>query len=118
MTWPTTASMCTPFATRLIPFGVAHPLQTVVSTGTLLTLAIVFLLSEFVTIVVGMFAVSDKKHRFLIPWVPTMHFYFPMGTLAAYKAVYELLTQPFYWDKTTHGVFERTEQPIEGEVLL
>lgn len=102
----------------LIPLGVGHPLQNVVGAGTLLTLGIVFLLSELVTIVVGMFAVSDKKHRFLVPWVPTMHFYFPMGTLAAYKAIYELLTQPFYWDKTTHGVFERTEPPISDDPAL
>lgn len=97
----------------LIPLGLPHPLQSVVSTGTFLTLGVVFILSELIAIAVGMFAVSDKKHRFLVPWVPTMHFYFPMGTLAAYKAVYELLTQPFYWDKTAHGVFERTELPLE-----
>lgn len=97
----------------LIPLGLPHPLQTVVSTGTFLTLGVVFILSELIAIAVGMFAVSDKKHRFLVPWVPTMHFYFPMGTLAAYKAIYELLTQPFYWDKTAHGVFERTELPVE-----
>ncbi len=97
----------------LIPLGLPHPLQSVVSTSTLLTLGLMFLVSEVVTVIVGMFAVSDRKHRFLVPWVPTMHFYFPMGTLAAYKAVYELLTQPFYWDKTTHGVFERTEHTVE-----
>ncbi len=100
----------------VIPFGVTHPMQNVVSSGTFLTLGIVFLVSELVTIIVGMFAVSDKKHRFLVPWVPTMHFYFPMGTLAAYKAIYELLTQPFYWDKTTHGVFERTGEAIAQEL--
>jgi len=101
-----------------IPLGVGHPLQAVVSTTTLLTLGAVFLLSELIAITVGMFAVSDRRHRFLMAWVPTMHFYFPMGTLAAYKAVYELLTQPFYWDKTTHGVFERTEQPIDDDPVL
>lgn len=102
----------------VIPLGLNHPLQSVLSTGTLVTLAVVFLLSELISIMVGMFAVSDQKHRFLMAWVPTMHFYFPMGTLAAYKAVYELLTQPFYWDKTTHGVFERTEDPETDDVAL
>ena len=93
----------------LILFGVAHPMLTVVSSNTLMTLGITFILAEVITVAVAAFAVSDKKHRFLIPWVPTMHLYFPMGTLAAYKAFYELLSQPFYWDKTAHGVFERTE---------
>ena len=26
-----------------------------------------------------------------MPWVPTMMFYFPLGTVAAYKALYELV---------------------------
>jgi hypothetical protein len=97
----------------LIPLGVAHPMLAVVSGNTLMTLGVTFILAEIITVAVSAFAVSDKKHRFLIPWVPTMHFYFPMGTLAAYKAFYELLTQPFYWDKTAHGVFERTEDRVE-----
>lgn len=101
----------------LIPFGVNHPIQNVVSNDTLLALGFAFMVSEIITIVVSAFAVSDKKHRFLIPWVPTMHFYFPLATLAAYKAFYELLTQPFYWDKTAHGVFERTEDLVEADAL-
>ena len=102
----------------LIPLGFPHPMQTVVSTGMLLSLGIVFIVAEVVTVAVGIFAISDKSHRFLVPWVPTMHLYFPMGTLAAYKAFYELLTQPFYWDKTAHGVFERTEELVEEEPAL
>lgn len=102
----------------LIPFGVAHPLLDVVHSNILIALGAVFLLAEVITIAVGAFAVSDKKHRFLIPWVPTMHLYFPMGTLAAYKAIYELLTQPFYWDKTTHGVFENTQETDDEVAAL
>ncbi|KPU84137.1 hypothetical protein JI58_05610 [Marinosulfonomonas sp. PRT-SC04] len=86
-----------------------------VSPFTLLALGSGFLVAEVITVAVSAFAVSDKKHRYLIPWVPTMHFYFPMATLASYKAVYELLTQPFYWDKTTHGVFERTQDLAETQ---
>ena len=36
-------------------------------------------------------------------WVPTLFAYFPLGTLAIYKALWETLTRPFYWDKTQHG---------------
>lgn len=39
-------------------------------------------------------------------WVPTLHAYFPLATLAAWKALYELVTRPFYWDKTAHGVVD------------
>ena len=34
---------------------------------------------------------------------PTMLLYFPLATLAAWKAVIELAIAPFYWDKTDHG---------------
>ena len=93
----------------LILFGFDHPILNVVNSNILLGLGVVFFTSEIITIAVGAFAVSDEKHRFLIPWVPTMHFYFPMGTLAAYKAMYELLTQPFFWDKTAHGIYSHTD---------
>ncbi len=39
-------------------------------------------------------------------WLPTMMAYNLMASLAAYKAVYEVLTKPFYWDKTAHGLFD------------
>jgi glycosyltransferase XagB len=40
-------------------------------------------------------------------WVPTLKAYFPLASLAAYKALLELATRPFYWDKTTHGLFDQ-----------
>ncbi len=93
----------------LIPFDIPHPLRGAMADEVFLALGALFLLSEVITISVGVFAVARKKHRFLSLWVPTMHFYFPLGALASYKAFYELMTRPFYWDKTTHGVFSRTE---------
>ena len=49
-------------------------------------------------------AVRGAAHRHLMPWVPSLHFYFPLGCIAAYKALWELVTTPFYWDKTEHGL--------------
>ena len=48
-------------------------------------------------------AASASRRRFLLPFVPTMIFYFPLGVLAAYKALWELCFRPFFWDKTQHG---------------
>ena len=42
-------------------------------------------------------------HRVLWPWIPLLHLYFPLATLAAYKALWEMITRPFFWDKTMHG---------------
>ncbi len=42
-----------------------------------------------------------------------MVFYFPLGVLAAYKALYELVSDPFFWDKTQHGqAVEEVTDPI------
>jgi cellulose synthase/poly-beta-1,6-N-acetylglucosamine synthase-like glycosyltransferase len=87
----------------LILFGLPHPLQQIASDGALLGLASLFALSETIGIIVGMVAVSGKDHRHLMPWVPTLALYFPLGALACYKALYELVVDPFFWDKTQHG---------------
>ncbi|MGR3434152.1 MAG: hypothetical protein ACU0CO_04575 [Shimia sp.] len=33
--------------------------------------------------------------------------YFPLGTAAVYKALWEAARRPFFWDKTSHGVSRR-----------
>lgn len=45
-------------------------------------------------------------HRLSPLWLPTLMAYNLLASLAAYKAVYEVLTKPFYWDKTAHGLFD------------
>lgn len=87
----------------LILFGVQHPVQTLVSTKFLYSLSGLFLLTELIIIVIGLIAVSSPDRRFLMRWVPTMMFYFPLAAIAAYKALYELVFKPYYWDKTQHG---------------
>ncbi|MFT4999159.1 MAG: cellulose synthase/poly-beta-1,6-N-acetylglucosamine synthase-like glycosyltransferase [Planctomycetota bacterium] len=67
-------------------------------------LGVTFVGSEIILALLGVVATSGKNHRFLILWVPTMVFYWPLGTIAAYKAMYEVLFAPFYWDKTKHGI--------------
>ncbi|MBS9716765.1 glycosyltransferase family 2 protein [Pseudohalocynthiibacter aestuariivivens] len=92
----------------LIMFGLSHPLSEVMSGNLAIFLAALFLFVELTSVCVGIIAVSRKKHSFLKWWVPTLFFYFPLGAIASYKALYEILTRPFYWDKTKHGVFEPT----------
>lgn len=40
----------------------------------------------------------------LMLWVPALPFYWTLGAIAAWKAIVEIATAPFYWDKTRHGV--------------
>ena len=91
----------------LLIFGLPHPLQAVLPSWAFWTLGGVFLFSELLTIAVGMMAVADDDHRFLVKWVPTLHVYWPLASVAAMKGVFEIATDPFYWDKTSHGHLHR-----------
>jgi len=46
-----------------------------------------------------------KRHLYsLIPFGLTMPFYWLMMSVAAYKALWQLIHNPFYWEKTLHGI--------------
>ena len=86
-----------------LPLGLAHPLQGVLSATALYLLAVVFLLAEAVSMAISIHALAPARHRGLWWWVPALHAYFPLATLAAYKGLWEMITKPFFWDKTAHG---------------
>ncbi|WP_374213257.1 glycosyltransferase family 2 protein [Psychromarinibacter sediminicola] len=90
----------------LVPFGYAHPFAPALGPAELVPLVSVFLTSEAISLAVGLYAVRGPEHRHLAPWVLTMQFYFPLATLAAYRGLWELVTCPFYWDKTEHGLYD------------
>ena len=83
--------------------GLPHPVTATLGTQVVLPIALLFITTELLNAVIAGLAVSDKAHRHLLPWVLAMPIYFPLGALAAYKALYELVAAPFYWDKTQHG---------------
>ncbi len=62
------------------------------------------LLSEVVMVSISALAMHKKRTYALLPFILTMPLYWPLGTIAAYKALYEIFTNPFYWDKTAHGL--------------
>lgn len=98
----------------LIPFGIWHPVEAIMSRELEYVLLGTFVLTELINITVGAWAVRGPEHRHLIPWVPTLHFYFPLGALAGWKGIYEVIVKPFYWDKTTHGVFDTLHHVMPG----
>ncbi|MGB7263716.1 MAG: glycosyltransferase, partial [Albidovulum sp.] len=87
----------------LVALGLPHPLRGVLSSTQLTVLGSLFVVAELVNISVGVWATRGAEHRHLIKWVPSLHFYCPLAALSSYKAIYEWVTRPFYWDKTTHG---------------
>ncbi len=95
----------------LSALGFTHPFEQVASPEILTLCFALFVAAEGIGIMVGMFGVAAGNKRHLIPWVPTMALYYPLGVLAAYKALWELVVDPFYWDKTQHGQAEEEPEP-------
>ncbi|GGL71200.1 glycosyltransferase family 2 protein [Wenxinia marina] len=68
--------------------------------GALLAITVLALAVDAAVLTLG--AVRAGKGRLCV-WIPTTLLYFPLATVAAWRALSELLVRPFYWDKTTHG---------------
>ncbi|MEQ9695707.1 glycosyltransferase family 2 protein [Shimia sp. SDUM112013] len=79
---------------------------------TILTIGGVLTLFGICNAAISLWAVSGQDRARLYPWVLTMVFYFPLATFAAYKALYELLTAPYFWDKTAHG---KTSEGLDAQ---
>jgi cellulose synthase/poly-beta-1,6-N-acetylglucosamine synthase-like glycosyltransferase len=90
-----------------LPLGLPHPVQSVLPEAGIWALVASFLAIEGGLIAFGIVGMRRTRHRLTPLWVPTMILYYPLATLAAYKAAWEMLMQPFYWDKTTHGEFDQ-----------
>ncbi len=86
-----------------LPLGFSHPLLPVLGASVLWALGLLLIVVEISNALIGLIAVSGRDHRFLALWVPSLTLYFPMGALAACKALGELLHDPYFWDKTQHG---------------
>lgn len=57
---------------------------------------------------------ATRGRRGLLPWVLTLPAYWPLGAVAAYRAIAEMIVAPFYWSKTVHGLCHepgREEEP-------
>ena len=86
--------------------GFEHPVALTLGAPIALSMAWFFLFTEIVNLVISLVAVSRREHRHLLAYVFTMPLYFPMAALSAYKAIKEIVVEPFYWDKTEHGITE------------
>jgi hypothetical protein len=51
-----------------------------------------------------MLAPIHRRWLELIPYSLTVFGYWVLMSIAAYKALYQLLRDPFFWEKTHHGV--------------
>lgn len=88
----------------LVAAGLPHPLSPVLGLWGLVMVTGLLVLSEAVNITLAGIALHRTGRRRLLPWVLAMNLYYMLTTLAAAKALVELLYRPFFWDKTEHGM--------------
>ncbi len=88
----------------LLAFGMPHPIATL-WTDKMATVAFSsMLLFEGLGMFIAVIAAFAARRPHLAPWALAMPFYFLMGPIAVYRALYGLLFHPFFWDKTSHGL--------------
>lgn len=55
-----------------------------------------------------------KRHNFhLMPYALTVPAYWLLMTVAAYKGLWQLIHNPFFWEKTTHGLSQFKHDDID-----
>ncbi|MGB0660362.1 MAG: glycosyltransferase [Mangrovicoccus sp.] len=94
----------------ILNFGPFHPMAPVISGWPVWLLSLLFISSELVGAGLILTALYRSNRVNLWGWILTLPIYFVFATAACYKALWEMLHQPFYWDKTTHGAFGGTEE--------
>jgi len=55
-------------------------------------------------VLLNLTAAFSRKYYKLIPYSLLNPVYWIFHSIAAYKALFQLLFKPFYWEKTKHGI--------------
>ncbi|TAN63489.1 glycosyltransferase, partial [bacterium] len=62
------------------------------------------LFGNFLGIYLNMVSVFKRKYHGLLPYAYLNPVYWMLHSVASYKALWQLFTNPFYWEKTQHGI--------------
>jgi cellulose synthase/poly-beta-1,6-N-acetylglucosamine synthase-like glycosyltransferase len=90
----------------LLAAGFGHPLLALIGPAGIAALVGLFLAAEAATIAAGIAGVRRAGDPGLWPWAPTLHLYFPLATLAGWRALVEAFIRPYHWAKTAHGFYD------------
>jgi cellulose synthase/poly-beta-1,6-N-acetylglucosamine synthase-like glycosyltransferase len=90
----------------LATLGLPHPVMQALPVVAGWALVGLFLAAEVLGLSVAAVGWHRRGRGFGVASVLLLPAYFAMGTAAAYKALWELIRNPFYWDKTSHGHFD------------
>jgi cellulose synthase/poly-beta-1,6-N-acetylglucosamine synthase-like glycosyltransferase len=88
----------------LVPLGLGHPLAALLPVWAVILCSALLLIAEAVSLGISVLAMKRTGQMRLLPWALAMNPYHMLASLAALKALTEMLTRPFFWDKTEHGL--------------
>lgn len=74
-----------------------------------------FLIGNGLMIYLNLLAVYKRQYYQLVPFALMNPIYWCFHAFASYKAVIQLVTKPFYWEKTTHGLTSHTSQKAKPD---
>jgi hypothetical protein len=65
-------------------------------------------------IYLSMLAAAKRHHFSLLPHALTVPAYWLLMSVAGYKGLWQLITRPFYWEKTNHGLSRFTPEVLRS----
>ncbi len=71
-----------------------------------------------VAVYLSMLAVYRRNRFDLIWWAMLTPVYWVLHSIAAYKALWQLIFKPFYWEKTVHGLTHVPAGPADAEARV
>ncbi len=72
-----------------------------------------FSLGNVLMVYVSMMGVFKRRRHRLVLWALLNPFYWLLHSIAAYKALWQLVRRPYYWEKTVHGLTALSAAPAE-----
>jgi glycosyltransferase XagB len=72
-----------------------------------------FVVGNLMMIYVNMIAVFRRKAYSLMLFALSNPLYWLMHSISAYKGLVQLITKPFYWEKTNHGLTKSTKGAVQ-----
>jgi cellulose synthase/poly-beta-1,6-N-acetylglucosamine synthase-like glycosyltransferase len=88
-----------------IAFGFWHPIVDILPHQWIVGMTVLFVSAQAIDLTIAAIGLRRSRHPFSPIWLPVLMVYHMMAVPAAWKALWEIVTRPFYWDKTAHGLF-------------
>jgi glycosyltransferase XagB len=89
-----------------LALGLQHPIAAAMPPLVLFAATGLMISSGLIFVYFDIKAMRKTQHGLNPLWALTLIAYQPLATLAAYRALWELFTKPFYWQKTLHGLYD------------